>query len=82
MGNLTGWHALIVLAVVLLIFGAAKLPMLARSVGQSVKILKKEIRTEAPRAATDAESTVSPKLHPAGPAADTIVGDGRPAHHE
>lgn len=44
--NLTGWHALIILAVVLLIFGAAKLPALARSVGQSVKILQKEVRTK------------------------------------
>ena len=26
LGNLTGWHLLIILAVVLLIFGAAKLP--------------------------------------------------------
>ena len=42
--NLTGWHALILLAVVLLFFGAAKLPALARSVGQSVKILKSEVR--------------------------------------
>jgi sec-independent protein translocase protein TatA len=44
--NLTGWHALIILAVVLLLFGAAKLPALARSVGQSVKILQKEVQTK------------------------------------
>lgn len=42
LGNLNGWHALILLAVVLLLFGAAKLPALARSVGQSVKILRSE----------------------------------------
>jgi len=42
--NLTGWHALIILAVVVLIFGAAKLPALARSVGQSVRILQKEVQ--------------------------------------
>lgn len=47
--NLTGWHALIVLAIVILIFGAAKLPALARSIGQSVRILK----TEAAEARTD-----------------------------
>jgi sec-independent protein translocase protein TatC len=41
--NLTGWHALVILAIVLLIFGASKLPALARSVGQSVRILKKEV---------------------------------------
>lgn len=41
--NLTGWHALIVLAVVFLLFGATKLPALAKSVGESVNILKKEV---------------------------------------
>lgn len=41
--NLTGWHALVILAVVVLIFGATKLPALAKSVGQSVRILKKEV---------------------------------------
>lgn len=41
--NLTGWHALIVLAVIVLIFGAAKLPALARSLGQSVRILRTEV---------------------------------------
>ena len=40
--NLTGWHALLVLAVVILVFGAAKLPALARSLGQSVRILRSE----------------------------------------
>lgn len=44
--NLTGWHALIILAIVLLIFGATKLPALARSVGQSVRILKHEVAPE------------------------------------
>ncbi|GAA2246716.1 twin-arginine translocase TatA/TatE family subunit [Herbiconiux moechotypicola] len=41
--NLTGWHALILLAVVLLFFGAAKLPSLAKSLGQSARILKSEV---------------------------------------
>lgn len=40
--NLTGWHALIILAIVVLVFGAAKLPALARSVGQSLRILRSE----------------------------------------
>ncbi|WP_311259101.1 twin-arginine translocase TatA/TatE family subunit [Microbacterium sp. WCS2018Hpa-9] len=41
--NLTGWHALIILAIVVLVFGAAKLPALAKSVGQSMRILKSEV---------------------------------------
>ncbi len=45
--NLTGVHALVILAVVLLLFGAAKLPALAKSVGQSVRILKDETKDNA-----------------------------------
>ena len=42
--NLTGWHFLIVALVVLLLFGATRLPALAKSVGQSMKIFKSEIK--------------------------------------
>jgi len=44
--NLTGWHALIILAIVILLFGATKLPALARSVGQSMKIFKNEVKSD------------------------------------
>ncbi|WP_104082689.1 Sec-independent protein translocase subunit TatA [Cryobacterium sp. Y11] len=44
--NLTGWHFLIILVVVLLLFGAPKLPGLARSLGQSMKIFKSEIKSD------------------------------------
>ena len=44
--NLNGWHAVIILAVILLLFGAPKIPQLARSLGQSMRILKTEIRDE------------------------------------
>ena len=52
--NLTGWHALILLAVVLLFFGASKLPALAKSVGQSARILKSESRDGSDAADVDA----------------------------
>ncbi len=46
-GNAFGWpHLLLILAVVLLLFGAAKLPALAKSVGQSMKVFRKEIKTD------------------------------------
>lgn len=44
--NLTGWHFLIILVVILLLFGAPKLPALAKSIGQSMKILKNEVRDD------------------------------------
>lgn len=40
--NFGGWHLLLILVVVLLLFGAARLPALARGVGQSVRILRRE----------------------------------------
>lgn len=43
-GNLGGWTGLIVLVVILLLFGAPKLPGLAKSLGQSLKIFKSEVR--------------------------------------
>lgn len=36
-------HWIIVLVIVLVLFGAQKLPELAKSIGQSAKILKKEM---------------------------------------
>jgi sec-independent protein translocase protein TatA len=61
LGNLTGWHLLILLAIVVLIFGAAKLPGLAKAVGQSTKILKAEMKTDAaPRVTTPVQPVVPP----------------------
>lgn len=66
--NLTGWHALIILAIVVLIFGAAKLPALARSVGQSLRILKTEVAEPAdPSARTPASAP-----HVSAPHASTV----------
>jgi sec-independent protein translocase protein TatA len=44
MGGLQGWHLLIILAVILLLFGAAKLPALATSMGQSARVFKGEMK--------------------------------------
>jgi sec-independent protein translocase protein TatA len=44
MGELSPWHLLIVVAAFMLLFGANKLPQMARSVGQSMRIFKAETR--------------------------------------
>lgn len=44
MANLTGWHLLILLAVILLLFGAARLPALAKSIGQSARVFRGEMK--------------------------------------
>jgi sec-independent protein translocase protein TatA len=57
LGNLTGWHFLIILVIILLLFGAPKLPALARSLGQSAKIFKTEIKPEDKPAAATADGS-------------------------
>jgi len=71
LGNLTGWHLLIIVAIVLLLFGATRLPALARSIGQSTKIFREEMKTGStttPDAAGTAAAT------PADPAAPAVPG--------
>ncbi|MDQ2661258.1 MAG: twin-arginine translocase TatA/TatE family subunit [Actinomycetota bacterium] len=57
--GLTGWHFLIILVIILLLFGAPKLPALARSLGQSMKILKSETRSEKDDAPAEGSDTVA-----------------------
>jgi sec-independent protein translocase protein TatA len=49
-------HWWIILIIVVLIFGAAKLPALARSIGQSVNILKKEVKGDGSEEPTQSET--------------------------
>lgn len=42
--NLSPMHLLILVLIIVLIFGASRLPKVASSVGQSLKIFKKEVQ--------------------------------------
>jgi sec-independent protein translocase protein TatA len=70
-----GWEWLIVLAIFVLVFGAAKLPELARGTGQALRIFKSE--TKGLKDDDDAEKP-SPKPTPAAElnAADDEVAEG------
>lgn len=76
--NLTGWHLLIVLAVILLIFGATRLPALARSIGQSTKILKDELKSE-PKSDLNAAPTGEPNETRPSTTASTAAPSTKPA---
>ncbi|PPF63698.1 twin-arginine translocase TatA/TatE family subunit [Clavibacter michiganensis] len=57
-GNALGWpHLVIILVVVVLLFGAPKLPGLARSLGQSMRIFRSEVKTMKDENASPSEST-------------------------
>lgn len=46
--GLTGAHLIVIVFLVVLLFGAPKLPVLAKSLGQSMKILKREVTSDDP----------------------------------
>lgn len=48
LGNIGGWHALIIAGIVLLLFGATKLPALSKGLGQSINIFRKEVVNTSP----------------------------------
>ncbi len=56
-----GLEWLVILAIVVLVFGAAKLPDLARSSGQALRIFKTETKGLRDDDDNDAEATKSPE---------------------
>ena len=46
-GGLEPWHLIIILGLLVLLFGSRKLPDAARSVGQSLRIFKSEMKAAA-----------------------------------
>ncbi|OFI37997.1 preprotein translocase subunit TatA [Arthrobacter sp. SW1] len=42
--RLEGWHIVIIVVLALVLFAAPKLPSMARSIGQSMRIFKSEVR--------------------------------------
>jgi sec-independent protein translocase protein TatA len=78
LGNAFGWpHLLIILAIILLFFGAPKLPGLARSLGQSMRIFKGEMKNmkDEPDKRSDAAVTTGGEDTAAPKPADTVPSD-------
>jgi len=74
MGNLfAGPHLWILLIVIILLFGAAKLPALAKSMGQSARIFKGEMK-----AMKDDGTPADPKAEASG-TSSSIAADVPPA---
>lgn len=73
--GLEGWHIVIIVALVVLLFGSRKLPDAARSVGQSLRIFKSEMKAAAKDG--DAQAEAQPKAAP--PQQQAVTGVTPPA---
>ena len=65
-GGLGPWEIILILAVVLVLFGAKKLPELAKGMGQGIKEFKKasrDVQGELDRAMDDQPTYSPPPLH-------------------
>ncbi len=67
MGSLSPWHWAILAVVVILLFGAKKLPDAARSLGKSMRIFKSELREMQTENKTQAPSIETPATPAANP---------------
>ncbi|MBN7792635.1 twin-arginine translocase TatA/TatE family subunit [Microbacterium esteraromaticum] len=84
MGNLfAGPHLWIILIIILLLFGAAKLPALAKSLGQSARVFKGEMKAmkedDADATTPDAaDATATGTSAPAKPSAERPADQDTP----
>jgi sec-independent protein translocase protein TatA len=70
----SGWELVLLLGVLVLLFGASKLPGAARAIGQSMRIFKAETRGMRSESEGEATPPTSPQqsLPPSGPAATPV----------
>jgi sec-independent protein translocase protein TatA len=81
---LGGWEIVLILAVVLILFGAKKLPELAKGLGQGIKEFKKasnEVTSELTRAA-DVNEYEQPRQVQYRPAEKTVEASTSPSAPE
>ena len=84
-GMVGGWEIILILAVIVLLFGAKKLPELAKGLGQGIKEFKKatsEVRDEITTAMDETPPPPPPKRLPANgtqPEAQPTVSQSPPA---
>ncbi len=80
---LNGWEVVAILAVVLVLFGAKKLPELAKGLGQGIKEFKKssrELQDELDQAMDT--SSPPPPQRQIPPAQSTVDSTPAPSHSE
>jgi sec-independent protein translocase protein TatA len=79
MPNLKGWEWLIIIALILLLFGAKRLPDAARGLGRSLRIFKAETKGLAEDGKKDATPSASDPQAPASLPPSTPSAPASPA---
>ena len=75
LGNLRGWEWLIIVALILLLFGAKRLPDAARGIGRSLRIFKAETKGLHDDSTADTQADDNTSKAEAAPAQDQQRSD-------
>ena len=79
--RLEGWHLIIIIVLALVLFAAPKLPGMARSLGQSMRIFKSEVREMKKDGCSETKDGTEPVEgrvvnHPQATPPESRTGDG------
>ncbi|HEY3872931.1 MAG TPA: Sec-independent protein translocase subunit TatA [Actinocrinis sp.] len=86
--GLEGWHIIIILALVVVLFGSRKMPDAARSIGQSLRIFKSEMKAAASDGQNQGQQNTAAAVPPAvegrvvNPQGAANVADSVPQPHQ
>ncbi|WP_263730832.1 twin-arginine translocase TatA/TatE family subunit [Cellulomonas sp. SG140] len=80
-GLFEGWHPILLILIVVLVFGANRLPGAARNIAQSMKIFKRELESgdDKPAGSATGATSTAPAAPPATPPAATQPSPTPPA---
>ncbi|SJM52814.1 Sec-independent protein translocase subunit TatA [Gulosibacter sp. 10] len=78
-GNMGGWSFVILVVIILLLFGAPRLPRLAKSLGESMRIFKGEMKTMKNDSPGEAKPTPASEEAPEGEARRESAADPKPS---
>ncbi|GAA1148163.1 Sec-independent protein translocase subunit TatA [Nesterenkonia lutea] len=79
--GIQGWQIAIIALLIILLFGAPKLPKLAKSLGQSMRIFRSEVRTmsdESRRSSDDSATSSEDREHERAPVEGRVLNPDDP----
>ena len=77
-GIFGGWEIVLILAVVLILFGAKKLPELAKGLGQGIKEFKKATKEVSEEIHNAVDTSNEPPPRPSYPPQKSLPESGKP----
>ncbi|WP_020500188.1 Sec-independent protein translocase subunit TatA [Sciscionella marina] len=76
--GLQGWHIIVIVVAIVLLFGAKRLPDAAKGIGHSLRIFKSEAKAMREQNDTDDTDSAAPQQQAQDPATEQLPSAGTP----